>query len=85
MRDTIPDFAALNRAVAKRKNSERMKKAWVTRRKPKLGRPLLYPDTTMLRLPKGSLRRINRALKPDESQSGFLRAAVEKALQVRGL
>lgn len=79
----IPDFALLNREMERRKKSERAKKAWITRRKPRLGRPMMYPNKTIARLPKGSLRRIDRVLKPGESQSEFVREAIEKELQAR--
>lgn len=47
------------------------------------GRPLMYPDKTIVRMPKGSLNRINRALYPNEYQGDFMRLAVEKELKAR--
>lgn len=81
----IPDFAALNREAARRKHSARARKAWVTRRKPHIGRPKLYGKAVLVRLPGGAKSRIDRALRPDENQSDFLRAAVERELQARGI
>lgn len=47
------------------------------------GRPLMYPDKTIVRMIKGSLKRVNQALKPDEYQGDFMRLAVEKELKAR--
>jgi hypothetical protein len=47
------------------------------------GRPLQYPDKTIVRMPKGFLARINRALRKEEYQGDFMRSAVEKELRVR--
>lgn len=47
------------------------------------GRPLQYPDKTIVRMPKGFLARVNKALHPDEYQGDFMRLAVDKELKVR--
>jgi hypothetical protein len=47
------------------------------------GRPLMYPDKTIVRMPKGFLKRVNKALKPNEFQGDFMRLAVEKELETR--
>jgi len=47
------------------------------------GRPLMYPDKTIVRMPKGFLKRVNAALKTGEYQGDFMRVAVEKELSVR--
>ena len=47
------------------------------------GRPLMYPDKTIIRMPKGFLTRINNALKVEEYQGDFMRLAVEKELRAR--
>jgi hypothetical protein len=47
------------------------------------GRPLMYPDKTIVRMPKGFLKRVNEALKEGEYQGDFMRVAVEKELKLR--
>jgi hypothetical protein len=47
------------------------------------GRPLQYPDKTIVRMPKGFLKRVNNALRTGEYQGDFMRAAVEKELASR--
>jgi hypothetical protein len=47
------------------------------------GRPLMYPDKTIIRMPKGFLARINNSLKIGEYQGDFMRVAVEKELRAR--
>lgn len=47
------------------------------------GRPLMYPDKTIVRMPKGFLKRVNEALKTNEYQGDFMRLAVEKELKLR--
>ena len=47
------------------------------------GRPLMYPDKTIVRMVKGSLKRINQALRDNEYQGDFMRLAVEKELKAR--
>lgn len=47
------------------------------------GRPLMYPDKTIVRMPKGFLARVNKALHPNEYQGDFMRLAVEKELHQR--
>jgi hypothetical protein len=47
------------------------------------GRPLMYPDKTIVRMPKGFLKRVNQALYKDEYQCDFMRLAVEKELKAR--
>lgn len=47
------------------------------------GRPLMYPDKTIIRMPKGFLARINKALKVEEYQGDFMRVAVERELRAR--
>ena len=47
------------------------------------GRPLMYPDKTIVRMPYGFLKRVNKALHPDEYQGDFMRVAVEKELASR--
>ena len=78
--------AAAERQRQREQRSARAKKAWITRRAPKRprGRPRLYPDIAIVRLPKGSLQRLDVALKPEETQADFIRGAIEKELQARG-
>ena len=47
------------------------------------GRPLMYPDKTIVRMPKGFLKRVNIALAEGEYQGDFMRLAVEKELKAR--
>ena len=47
------------------------------------GRPLMYPDKTIVRMPAGWLKRVNAALKADEGQGAFMRTAIEKELKSR--
>jgi hypothetical protein len=47
------------------------------------GRPLQYPDKTIVRMPHGFLKRVNEALKEGEYQGDFMRVAVEKELKRR--
>jgi hypothetical protein len=47
------------------------------------GRPLMYPDKTIVRMPKGFLKRVNQALYQGEYQGDFMRLAVEKELKKR--
>jgi len=47
------------------------------------GRPLMYPDKTIVRMPKGFLDRVNKALKIGEYQGDFMRVAVERELRAR--
>jgi hypothetical protein len=43
----------------------------------------MYPDKTIVRMPKGFLSRINKALKVEEYQGDFMRVAVERELRAR--
>jgi hypothetical protein len=47
------------------------------------GRPLQYPDKTIVRMPKGFLKRVNKALRPGEYQGDFMRIAVTAELEAR--
>lgn len=47
------------------------------------GRPLQYPDKTIVRMPPGFLKRVNQGLKEGENQGDFMRLAVEKELRSR--
>jgi hypothetical protein len=47
------------------------------------GRPLMYPDKTIVRMPYGFLKRVNKALREGEYQGDFMRVAVEKELATR--
>lgn len=47
------------------------------------GRPLMYPDKTIVRMPLGFLKRVNKALREGEYQGDFMRVAVEKELASR--
>ena len=47
------------------------------------GRPLMYPDKTIVRMPKGFLARVNNALKVGEYQGDFMRVAVDRELRAR--
>jgi hypothetical protein len=49
------------------------------------GRPLMYPDKTIVRMPKGFLKHVNNALREGEYQGDFMRVAVEKELKRRGV
>jgi hypothetical protein len=69
----------LKKAPAKKKKAKAVKKAV---KRPN-GRPLMYPDKTIVRMPKGYLKRINGALKADEGQGDLMRMAVEKELKAR--
>lgn len=52
---------------------------------PAMGRPLLYPDQTICRLPPGTLDRIHAALDEGEQPADFLRLAVAVELARREL
>jgi hypothetical protein len=47
------------------------------------GRPRVNYESALARLPMGTLERIKAALTPSESQSDFLKAAVEAELKRR--
>jgi hypothetical protein len=47
------------------------------------GRPLMFPDKTIVRMPAGFLKRVNDALKEGEYQGDFMRLAVTKELKTR--
>jgi hypothetical protein len=47
------------------------------------GRPLQYPDKTIVRMPPGFLKRVNKALRAGEYQGDFMRVAVQKELASR--
>jgi len=47
------------------------------------GRPLMYPDKTIVRMPKGFLARVNNALRSGEYQGDFMRVAVEREQRTR--
>jgi hypothetical protein len=48
------------------------------------GRPLMFPDKTIVRMPKGFLARINKIRKRDgDLQGDFMRVAVERELERR--
>ncbi len=49
----------------------------------KLGRPLLYTDQTLVRMPKGTLKRVHAACKDDEGQGDFMRTAIDAELKRR--
>ncbi len=51
--------------------------------KKKIGRPFLYPDQTLVRMEKGTLKRVHAACKTDEGQGDFMRAAVIAELKRR--
>jgi hypothetical protein len=80
-----------SREYKRQQHSLRAKKAWITRRrmaemqgqKRPTGRPKLYKEMTIARLPEGSLARIERALKYGETQGAFVRMAIAKELQAR--
>lgn len=61
--------------AAKAKPAKAKKKA--------VGRPFMYPDQTLVRMPKGTLKRIHAACKDDEGQGDFVRAAIMKELSKR--
>jgi hypothetical protein len=48
-----------------------------------VGRPFLYPDMTLVRMPKGTLKRVHAACKTDEGQGDFMRAAIMTELKRR--
>ena len=52
---------------------------------PRMGRPLLYPDQTIARLPPGTLQRIHASLRPGEAPADFIRFAVAVELARRQL
>jgi hypothetical protein len=68
--------------VPKKKKAPAKKKVTKVVKRPN-GRPLMYPDKTIVRMPKGWLKRINGALKTDEGQGDLMRLAVEKELKAR--
>jgi hypothetical protein len=43
----------------------------------------MYPDKTIVRMPLGFLKRVNKALREGEYQGDFMRVAVEKELASR--
>jgi hypothetical protein len=47
------------------------------------GRPMLYPDKTIVRMVGGSIARIDEALHEGERQGDFMRVAVERELKAR--
>ena len=51
------------------------------------GRPLMFPDKTIVRMPAGWLKRVNRALKKKEGegQGDFMRIAIQKELTFRSI
>ncbi len=51
--------------------------------KKKIGRPFLYPDQTLVRMEKGTLKRVHAACKADEGQGDFMRAAIAAELTRR--
>ena len=53
---------------------------WLKRRP---GRRKQYWEATITRLPKGVLKRINQVLRSRESQSMFLREAIDRELKAR--
>ena len=63
------------------------KKAKAAKAKPAkkkaIGRPFMYPDQTLVRMPKGTLKRVHAACKADESQADFMRAAIVAELARR--
>lgn len=64
------------------KPAKAVKKRKRVKRRPN-GRPLQYPDKTIVRMPFGFLKRVNKALREDEYQGDFMRVAVEKELALR--
>lgn len=50
-----------------------------------MGRPLLYPDQTIARLPPGTLERVHASLRPGEAPADFIRFAVAVELARRDL
>ena len=69
----------MNNDTKPAKSTKRKKKAV---KRPN-GRPLMYPDKTIVRMPKGFLKRVNDALKIGEYQGDFMRIAVEMELKAR--
>ena len=63
------------------------KKAKAAKAKPAkkkaIGRPFMYPDQTLVRMPKGTLKRVHAACKADEGQADFMRAAIVAELARR--
>jgi len=60
------------------------KKAKVVKTKKKaVGRPFMYPDMTLVRMPKGTLKRVHSALKADEGQADFMRTSIMTELTRR--
>ncbi len=51
--------------------------------KKKIGRPFMYPDQTLVRMEKGTLKRVHAACKDDEGQGDFMRAAIAAELTRR--
>ncbi len=43
----------------------------------------MYPDQTLVRMEKGTLKRIHAACKADEGQGDFMRAAIAAELKRR--
>jgi hypothetical protein len=48
-----------------------------------VGRPFMYPDQTLVRMPEGTLKRVHAACKADEGQGDFMRTAVMTELKRR--
>lgn len=84
-----PSEIAAKKAKAAKKKTKPAKKAKAAKKavngtgKKKIGRPFLYPDMTLVRMPKGTLARIHKACKADEGQADFMRGAVMKELSAR--
>ncbi len=51
--------------------------------KKKIGRPFMYPDQTLVRMEKGTLKRVHAACKDDEGQGDFMRTAIAAELTRR--
>lgn len=48
-----------------------------------MGRKQINAETTIIRLPEGTLERVDAALQDKEPRAGFFRTAVEKELKRR--
>jgi hypothetical protein len=68
--------------AAKKAKAAKTAKAKPAKKKA-IGRPFMYPDQTLVRMPKGTLKRVHAACKTDEGQADFMRTAIMTELSKR--
>lgn len=79
-------LAKKKKPLAKKKKRIMKKVKHAARKRPanrKRGRPLMYPDKTIVRMPAGSLKRINTKAKgKDQTQGEYLRNVITRAIGI---